>query len=236
VNKILHIETATDICSVALSSGEDLVDHISVHERNIHSAKLSIFIDQIMKRNKWAYTDLQAASVSKGPGSFTGLRIGISVAKGICYGANCKLIGVNTLRSLVTALKNKMVVTDEKICSLIDARNNEVYFAVYDKDYQSHLAADIGKLDAEALKKIIAENKVVFIGDGVSKWTQAFREDTNCRFYEEMLPDARNLIPLAHQKFIRGEFEDLASFEPYYLRDFKAKKVSLKIKKILNTN
>jgi tRNA threonylcarbamoyladenosine biosynthesis protein TsaB len=234
VFKILHIETATDICSVALSEDDKLVDYISLHEKNIHSSKLTLFIDELLEKTANSYSNLDAVSVSKGPGSFTGLRIGVSVAKGICYGIEKPLIAVNTLRSLITALKREQELKDEHICTLIDARNNEVYYAIYDANYRAVLEPEVGKLEPEKMREFLSNRKMIFIGDGVEKWAESFNNNDNCMLLSTVLPDARNLIPLAVEKYKNKDFEDLNYFEPYYLRDFKAKKVSLKIKKILN--
>lgn len=234
MNRILHIETATDICSVALSERDNILEFKTIKEKNIHSAKLSLFIDELMKKSSTSYNELAAISVSKGPGSFTGLRIGVSVAKGICFGLQIPLIGVNTLRSLATALKRERELLNENICTLTDARNNEVYFAVYNTNNEVLLEPEVGLLDSEKLKVFHQGSKLLFIGDGVEKWAEEYKNNESTELLTNILPDARNLIPLAWEKYQNKEFENLEYFEPYYLRDFKAKKVSLKIKKILN--
>ena len=232
MTKILHIETATDICSVALSKEEEILSYITVPEANVHSAKLTLFIDEIMKDSDSVYTDLEAISVSIGPGSFTGLRIGVAVAKGICVGLDKPLIGINTLQSLVVAANRETTLTDELICTLIDARNNEVYFALYDTRINELMEPGIGILTPENLVDY-SESNIIFVGDGVSKWATCFKGQPNRFLKEGILPDARNLVPLAFSKFQQKIFENISDFEPYYLRDFKAKK-GFKIQKILN--
>ncbi|MFC2114090.1 tRNA (adenosine(37)-N6)-threonylcarbamoyltransferase complex dimerization subunit type 1 TsaB [Bacteroidota bacterium] len=229
---ILHIETATDICSVALSQKEEILCFKTVPEANLHSAKLTLFIDEIMHQAGLEYSDLDAVSVSMGPGSFTGLRIGVAVAKGICFGLNKPLIGVSTLQALVVAALRENKLTNELICSLIDARNNEVYYALYNEKFNELIQPDIGQFNQTDINSFL-DNKIIFVGDGVLKWTADFRNHPNAIIQENMLTDARNLVPLALRKYNLQEFEEIASFEPYYLRDFKAKK-GFKIKKILN--
>ncbi|MBL6962391.1 MAG: tRNA (adenosine(37)-N6)-threonylcarbamoyltransferase complex dimerization subunit type 1 TsaB [Bacteroidetes bacterium] len=236
MNWILHIETATDICSVALSEKNQLIDYVTLYEKNIHSAKLTTIMDELMKRSSISYSNLAAVSVSKGPGSFTGLRIGVSLAKGICYGIQKPLMGINTLQSLVSALKRNTELADENICSLLDARNNEVYYAVYDKNNKVLLAPQVGLLEPGKLKAFHQSNTLIFVGDGVDKWTADYNNQVNVKMLSNILPDARNLISLSWEKYQNKDFELLESFEPYYLRDFKAKKGSLKIKKILKTD
>jgi tRNA threonylcarbamoyladenosine biosynthesis protein TsaB len=229
---ILHIETSTDICSVALSKGKDIIGFISVNEKNAHSAQLTSFIENLFNNNNLKIVQLNAVCVSKGPGSFTGLRIGVAVAKGICFGAHKPLISVNTLQSLASPL-SKDLSKNELICSMIDARNNEVYYAIYDQNYNEVLETTAGLIDEKQIISIINGKQLYLVGDGIKYWKFDLSDKMNFILRNDVLPDARNLIPIALQKYNSGDFEDIVNFEPFYLRDFKARKLSMKINKVL---
>jgi len=214
---ILHIETATKNCSVALSKNDKLVDLLEyAGEGYSHAEKLHIFIRDILKRNQLSGNDLSAVSVSKGPGSYTGLRIGVSAAKGLAYALNIPLISVGTLESLAQKIQ-----TDEDIyiIPIIDARRMEVYSAVFDQHHRliRQVQADI--LDNKPFDKYLKEKKVIFIGDAVEK-TKPIIQQHNAFFYEEKYPSAKEMISLSFNKFLNSSPENVAYFEPFYLKDF----------------
>ncbi len=214
---ILNIETATKNCSVSVGYNEQVIDTVEyAGESYSHAEKLHVFIREILHKNKVSLNELSAIAVSKGPGSYTGLRIGVSAAKGMAYALNIPLISVSTLASLAQQIK-----TDEKayIIPLIDARRMEVYSAVYDQNHHliRQVAADI--LDNCPFAPYLNRNKVIFVGDAVAK-TQKIIQHPNAVFSSVQYPSAEYMHILAYQKFKSGYFEDIAYFEPYYLKDF----------------
>lgn len=218
---ILHIETATDTCSVALSdSGKPISSKETVKTRS-HASVLTVFIDEILKENKITVADLDAVAVSKGPGSYTGLRIGVATAKGLCYGAGKPLISVNTLQSMCAAfLLNKKPGDDFLYCPLIDARRMEVYVALFDSDLRFVESTAAVVLDEAFLTNHLNKNKIYFFGDGAEKLKPLLAENKNVFFNSDFSPSATGMITLAEKKFSSNEFEDLAYFEPFYLKDF----------------
>jgi tRNA threonylcarbamoyladenosine biosynthesis protein TsaB len=229
--KILAIETATDTCSVAFGDGRNTFSRLS-RDRNAHSSNLSLFIKEVLDKSGQNIDNLDAVVVSKGPGSFTGLRIGVSLAKGIAWGLDIPLISVSTLTamaySLITEINEKTL-----LCPVIDARNNEFYFAVYDHLLQEILPVSAGQIETKAFKKIINGREIIFFGDGIDKTRDVLNSLPYARIRENVFPDAANLIPLALQKYATGDFENLSTFEPFYLRDFKARNLGKKIARIL---
>lgn len=224
---ILHIETSTGICSVALSQGNKVLSFKSVGDKNVHAELLTVFIEDILGEAGEKLIALDAISVNKGPGSFTGLRIGVAVAKGLCFGLGIPLLSVDGLEALANTVSSE---SEHLILATTDARNGEIYTAVYDHKMHLIKKADIHKPDFESINKIIGEQKAVVVGDGLQRFGSLMPE--NWQKMPQILPDSRILIPLATKKFLKQEFEDIVSFEPLYLRDFKAK-VGNKIKKIL---
>lgn len=219
---ILNIETATQICSVALARGNTLIARRLIDIPNAHSSKLSLLIKEIVEEAGLSYSQLSAISVSKGPGSYTGLRIGVSTAKGFAYALDIPLISVETLRILERGVKLK-----HPYCytvAMIDARRMEVYSIIYDRD--GNIIKDIS---ADIIEKGIYDNyfidnmKYVFVGDGAEK-TMGFFDGRSNLFYDaEIVLDAELMIGLSYSKFLKGDFEDTAYFEPYYLKNFVAK-------------
>jgi tRNA threonylcarbamoyladenosine biosynthesis protein TsaB len=216
---ILCIETATTNCSVALGKEGALVALKEDYSNNYsHAERLHLFIDEILKENGVEPKELSAIAVSKGPGSYTGLRIGVSAAKGLCFSLDLPLISVPTLTSLarqVEAEKGQFIIP------LLDARRMEVYTACFSADMQQLFDTRAEILTPESFKEYLDKGKVSFIGNGVEK----FREicgHTNAEFISGKLPSAGEMVQLAEEKFQKGDFEDVAYFEPYYLKDFQA--------------
>lgn len=233
---ILHIETATAVCSVALSEDHQLSGIKTDLSGRVHSSMLSVYITELLKNCGKQPKDLDAVSVSEGPGSYTGLRIGVAVAKGICFSLNIPLIAVSTLKSMATGIFQKQKWSNEKhvFCPLIDARRMEVYYALYDGKLEkvSPPAAQI--VDDTSFKNVLANNKTVFFGDGMQKCKILLQNHKNAYFDEEFTPSAEFLIPNAVEKYNKKEFENLSDFEPFYLKAFMAEHQEFKIKNILN--
>ncbi|WBL21993.1 tRNA (adenosine(37)-N6)-threonylcarbamoyltransferase complex dimerization subunit type 1 TsaB [Zunongwangia sp. HRR-M8] len=216
---ILCLETATTNCSVALCEDGNL---IALKEDNSkgysHAEKLHVFIDQILKENKLEINNLDAVAVSKGPGSYTGLRIGVSTAKGLCFAQDIPLISVPTL----TALAKKVAPQpQEQIIPMLDARRMEVYSAVFDSVFNQVRETKAQILSEESFTEELSKGTVYFIGNGVAKFKEIC-EHPNAVFIEDKLPSAKEMCVIAFDKYKISDMEDVAYFEPYYLKDFVA--------------
>ena len=216
---ILNIETSTKACSVALhNNGELIVSREDVTTNFSHSEKLLKFISKLFSDAKLSLSDLDAIAVSMGPGSYTGLRIGVSTAKGLCYGLDIPLISISTLKAMSFGMA--LEIKADLYCPMIDARRMEVYSAFFDINNTEvrKIQADI--IDENSYKKEL-EKKVVFFGDGSEKIKEKIRHK-NAMFISNIHPSAKNMGLLSYQKFTKSLFEDLAYFEPFYLKDFVA--------------
>jgi tRNA threonylcarbamoyladenosine biosynthesis protein TsaB len=219
---ILLIETATTVCSVALSRDGKIVSFREVNEANVHASKLTLFIEAVMKEAKVKYKDLNAVAVSKGPGSYTGLRIGVSTAKGLCFALNIPLIAVDTLAAMAKGFleAGEESVGEVRLCPMIDARRMEVYMAVFNTEMEILEPVQARILDDQTFRQY---SGIVLFGDGAAKCAALYQDHPNVRIamFEN---SARYLSSLAFQKFEDREFEDVAYFEPFYLKDFVAGK------------
>ena len=216
---ILNIETSTKACSVALhKNGELIVCREDVTTNFSHSEKLLKFISKLFSDAKLSLSDLDAIAVSMGPGSYTGLRIGVSTAKGLCYGLDIPLISISTLKAMSFGMA--LEIKADLYCPMIDARRMEVYSAFFDINNTEvrKIQADI--INENSYKKEL-EKKVVFFGDGSEKIIEKIK-DKNAIFVSDIHPSAKNMGLLSYQKFTKSLFEDLAYFEPFYLKDFVA--------------
>lgn len=225
---LLHIETSTAVCSVALGKDGDLLALKETKEGMKHASHLTVFINNILKENNFTPADLEGVAISMGPGSYTGLRIGVSTAKGICYGANLPLIAVNTLQAMTKPLLDNtdvlaQVNNPEKAyyCPMIDARRMEVYTAFFNNKNEliGDISADI--IDENSYSNELSEREIVFFGDGSSKCKEVIKSK-NGIFLDDITPSAIGMIEMAEIKFQNQEFEDVAYFEPFYLKDFVA--------------
>lgn len=219
---ILHIETSTDVCSVALS--EDGAVLFSKEDFNgpQHAVTLGVFIDEVLSMADSHAKLIDAVAVSCGPGSYTGLRIGASMAKGICYGRNIPLIALPTLKVLsVPILLMDELPEDALLCPMIDARRMEVYSAIYDRALNpvKEVSADI--IDSNSYTEYLNDHPVYFFGNGASKCKEVIKH-SNARFIDDIQPLARWMFPLADRQFLNKEFQDVAYFEPFYLKEFVA--------------
>ena len=214
---ILNIETATTNCSVSLSKdGETLVLKEDNSLNYSHAESLHVFIDEVLKTASLELSQLNAISVSKGPGSYTGLRIGVSAAKGLCYALNIPLISVDTLQSLAHQV---LCEDDAVIVPMLDARRMEVYSAIYDSKYVKIRDTEAQILNEDSFKKYLEKHKVHFIGNGVDK-LKTLIAHSNAIFLGDKLPSASEMGLLAYDKYKKNDIEDVAYFEPYYLKEF----------------
>lgn len=214
---LLHIETSTKNCSVSFSRDGQLLCLCEEYDLNYgHSEKLHQFINWAMEGAEISLNKLNGVCVSKGPGSFTGLRIGVSAAKGLCFGLNIPMVSLSSLEILVqTQIENDY----DFIIPMIDARRMEVYTAVFDGKGNQVSEVEAKILDENSFSEYI-DKKVVFVGDGVEK-SQTVLKMTNAEFKVNIHPSAKFMIEPAEIKFNQKKFEDVAYFEPYYLKEFK---------------
>ncbi len=219
---ILHIETATNVCSVALSQdGTCLYEEINA-EGFSHAQVLAGFVKETISFADSHAIPIDAVAVSKGPGSYTGLRIGASEAKGIAYGRNAKLLSVPTLKCLtVPILLKEELPEDALLCPMIDARRMEVYCAVYDRALKEVNPTQALIIEENSFKSLLEKHPIYFMGNGADKCIHTIKHH-NAHFIEGIVPKAKNMIPLAEMALARNEIEDVAYFEPFYLKEFVA--------------
>lgn len=215
---ILSIETATTNCSVSLSKeGKTIILKEDNSKNYSHAESLHVFIEAVLNEAGITLKALDAIAISKGPGSYTGLRIGVSAAKGLCFALDKPLISVPTLE----ALAHQIVCHDGVIVSMLDARRLEVYAAIFNSDYNQINETEAQILDENAFAEYLNKGNVYFIGSGVEK-TKDLIKHQNAIFVEGKLPSANQMSLLAFDKYKKSDFEDVAYFEPYYLKNFMA--------------
>jgi tRNA threonylcarbamoyladenosine biosynthesis protein TsaB len=217
---ILQIETATTVCSVALANRGQVIAFKEIDQRNIHAEVITIFIDEILNGAGVKYNELDAVAVSSGPGSYTGLRIGVSTAKGLCYALDKPLIAVETLEAMAGGMIANGVDKHVLLCPMIDARRMEVYTALFDAVGNRVQATTAEIIDATSFSAQLAQNKILFFGDGAPKCREILGENPNAQFIDNFTNSAAHLTIKAYQKFLAGQFENVAYYEPYYLKDF----------------
>mgnify|MGYP002621086442 CR=1 FL=1 len=223
MSTILHIETSTDVCSVAVSEDAQVIFQKEDHSGPNHAEKLGVFVDEALSFTDNHAIPFDAVAVSCGPGSYTGLRIGVSMAKGICYARDLKLIAVPTLELLaVPVLLKRELEDDALLCPMLDARRMEVYAGIYNRALKPvrEIGADI--VTAETYKSYLDEHPVYFFGNGAKKCMEIIGHP-NARLIEGIEPIAKWMQPIAERRFLNEQFEDVAYFVPYYLKDFVAK-------------
>lgn len=218
---ILQIETATTVCSVALSNNGEVIAVKQMEQRNIHAEVITLYIEELLTSTGTKYTDLDAIAVSCGPGSYTGLRIGISTAKGLCYALEKPLIAIETLEAMATGatMESELAKGDTLLCPMIDARRMEVYTAIFNTKGEriNHTTAEI--INENSFAELLSDNKILFFGDGAEKCRETL-SNPNAQFLESFTNSAAYLTKRATEKFAAKNFEDIAYFEPYYLKDF----------------
>ena len=223
MSTILHIETSTNACSVAVSEDSHVIFHQEDHSGLGHAEKLGTMVDEALSFTDNHAIPFDAVAVSCGPGSYTGLRIGVSMAKGICYGRDLKLIAVPTLELLcVPVLLREIPEEDALLCPMLDARRMEVYAGIYDRALKPvrEISADI--VTEETYKEYLDQRPVYFFGNGAQKCMETIHHP-NAHLIEGIEPLAKWMQPLAERRFLNEQFEDVAYFVPYYLKDFVAK-------------
>jgi tRNA threonylcarbamoyladenosine biosynthesis protein TsaB len=230
---ILSIETATNVCSVALSGDGQLLSLRESTLKNAHSSVLTTFIEEVFSSAGLKPHELDAIAVSEGPGSYTGLRIGVATAKGLCYALDKPLIAIPTLKSMAAGMLNLGLVTRHSslvtlLVPMIDARRMEVFSAVYSSELEE-VRETLAEIITESFfEDMLKDHIVYFAGDGAEKCKPYLEKYDNALFIDSFQASAKNMISLAESRYLAGEFEDLAYFEPRYLKDFIAGKPRVK--------
>lgn len=221
---ILSIETSTKACSSALyDEGELLVKEFHLEAGFVHAERLNPGIQRLFEHSGRKMDELSAVAVSKGPGSYTGLRIGVSTAKGICFALNIPLMAIDTLTAMTIAAKEKIKKTgNELFIPMIDARRMEVYCALFNHEGKRISQTEAKIIDEQSFENELKNHPVYFFGDGMPKIKNTFAGNKNAFFIEDIHPDAGNMTGLITEKWNNKDFENLAYFEPFYLKDFIA--------------
>ncbi len=220
---ILSIETSTDVCSVAVSQDGTCIYHQEDFSGHNHADRLGSFVDEAMSFTDSHAIPFDAVAVSCGPGSYTGLRIGVSMAKGICYARDLQLIAIPTLQLLaVPILLHHELEDDALLCPMIDARRMEVYAAVYDRALHEVRPTQADIVDHDTYKAYLEEHPVYFFGNGAKKCMDIINHP-HAHLIDGILPQAKYMFPLAEKRHATQQVEDVAYFTPFYLKDFVAK-------------
>ena len=227
---ILYIETATDVCSVALSKGAEIIGLKEEAGGNNHAKHLLPFVDEVLKQAEASMTDINGVAVSIGPGSYTGLRIGVSTAKGIAYTAGIPVMAISTLESIAQGVKTFWAESSSEqpqIVPMIDARRMEVFTTRYDFNMQSLEEISSKIVDENTFAELLSKEKVLFCGNGMPKCKEILSAFPNAKFMDAPI-SAKNMLPAALRKWQKQEFEDVAYFEPFYLKEYVAAKPVVK--------
>jgi tRNA threonylcarbamoyladenosine biosynthesis protein TsaB len=221
---IICLETATNICSVALINSAGVVSLKESNDLRSHASMLTVFIDEILKENNLRASELEAVAVSKGPGSYTGLRIGVSVAKGISYAASIPLIGIETTLSMFHGIlyMNKLLYggyENTLFCPMLDARRMEIYYAIYDTAGRTVKTISAEIINEDSFSAFPESQKIIFFGDGTEKCREIIKRK-NTVFNIEYHISAAHMYTPVYESIKRNRFENVAYFEPFYLKDF----------------
>lgn len=232
---ILCLETATPICSVAINDGNRNLALRECKGQNAHSEKITLFIKEVMEEAGVDYSQLDAVAVSKGPGSYTGLRIGVSTAKGVCYAAGLPLMAVDTLHAMAYGMRDKLgaeLQPGDLLVPMIDARRMEVYCAVFDAEMNRIKDTSAVIFDESfhisQITSHLSPQKIWLFGDGAPKLHSLFDGMDQIRIVDDFMPSAAYMASLSHQALQAKDFVDVAYFEPFYLKDFVAGKPHVK--------
>ena len=228
---ILCLETATPVCSVALNDGCCTIALRETEGQNTHSEKITNFIREVMETAHIDYKQLDAVAVSKGPGSYTGLRIGVSTAKGICYAADLPLMAIDTLEAMAYGMKAKLgtqIEPNDLLIPMIDARRMEVYAAIFDAQLNKVNDTAALVIDEHSFEDLRKERRLWLFGDGAPKLKKLFDNQNDICIVDGFKPSAAYMLPLADKALREHDFVDVAYFEPFYLKDFIAGKPHVK--------
>ena len=221
MSTILHIETSTTVCSVAIATNGKVLAAKEINDGYSHAENLSIFIENCLTESNLTYKDLEAVAISKGPGSYTGLRIGVATAKGLCYALDIPLIAINTLEGMAFEMIRKNQQKKGLYCAMIDARRMEVYCTIVDNNKNIVKPTSAIIINNDSFLPELEKHNVYFFGNGSEKCINDITHK-NAQFIKEINPSAESLVSIALDSYKRKTFENLAYFEPYYLKDFIA--------------
>ena len=228
---ILCLETATPVCSVALNESCCTIALRETEGQNAHSEKITNFIREVMEVAHIEYSQLDAIAVSKGPGSYTGLRIGVSTAKGICYAADLPLMAIDTLEAMAYGMKAKLgnqIDENDLLIPMIDARRMEVYASIFDANLNKIHDTAALVIDEHSFEDLRKEQRLWLFGDGAPKLQKTFENQPNITIIDGFKPSAAYMLPLVDKALKEKDFVDVAYFEPFYLKDFVAGKPHVK--------
>ena len=228
---VLCLETATPVCSVALNENCCTIGLRETEGQNAHSEKITNFIREVMETAEMDYRKLDAVAVSKGPGSYTGLRIGVSTAKGICYAADLPLMAIDTLEAMAHGMKDKLgsqIAENDLLVPMIDARRMEVYAAIFDANLNKIKDTEAVVMDENSFAELSKNHRLWLFGDGAPKLSELFENQPNISIIDGFKPSAAYMRPLAEKALRERDFVDVAYFEPFYLKDFVAGKPHVK--------
>ncbi len=218
---ILSIETSTTVCSVAITEGNNVLATQKLFLEKSHSNLLTIIIQDLLKACGLSLKEISAIAVSKGPGSYTGLRIGVSTAKGLAYSLDKPIVSVSTLKAMAHEV-SQYNTEGSLFIPMLDARRMEVYTATYNDSLEPLNEVEALILDEESFRETLTHRKALFHGDGAAKFKPLIESNKNARFIEGLTPSAWAIGQLAFNKYQKEEFEDIAYFEPFYLKEFRA--------------
>ena len=222
--RILCIETSLDYCSVSIIEDGKVIDSENINIKKSHSEFILILIKNLLKRIKISLNQLSAIAVSEGPGSYTGLRIGVSTAKGLCFSLDLPLLSVNSLDLMIYDVKKKnLIESGSLLCPMIDARRMEVYTKIVKDDLIIIKDTHAKILSNNSFNSLLKFNKINFFGNGSTKFKKIIKSN-NALFIEKIIPEAINFDQIVHNKYLEGKFEDLINFEPNYLKEYYFKK------------
>ncbi|MDP3558262.1 MAG: tRNA (adenosine(37)-N6)-threonylcarbamoyltransferase complex dimerization subunit type 1 TsaB [Bacteroidota bacterium] len=217
---ILNIETSTTVCSVSLSKNGELISFQEINNGYTHAENLHVFIEEVLNTASITAKQLNAIAISKGPGSYTGLRIGVSAAKGLAFSLNIPLIALDTLEIMTASALINNNEANAVYCPMLDARRMEVYTAVYDKNLVQLKNTEALIVDENSVAQYLDFEKIYFFGDGMQKCKEILQTLKNANFIDSIIPSAKTMCALSFKKYNSKNFEDVAYFEPFYLKDF----------------
>jgi tRNA threonylcarbamoyladenosine biosynthesis protein TsaB len=214
---LLNLETSSTNCSVCVAKDGEILAMRELNSANYsHAEKLHIFIEEVLMEASLKMEDIEAVAISKGPGSYTGLRIGVSAAKGLCYALGIPLISISTLKSMASQV---IINKGEVLIPVLDARRMEVYSAVYDEKLNEIRETKAEVIDGNSFNQYVGTNTVHFLGSGAEKIKDILSYDSIC-YHCDIVPSSKEMASIAWSKYQQKDFEDVAYFEPYYLKDF----------------
>ncbi|MHA7112338.1 tRNA (adenosine(37)-N6)-threonylcarbamoyltransferase complex dimerization subunit type 1 TsaB [Sunxiuqinia elliptica] len=224
---ILNLESSTEVCSVSLSKNGKMIDYLENEEGQNHARLLSVYAEDLLRRNQLDFNQLDAVAISKGPGSYTGLRIGVSLAKGICYANQIPLIAISSLQAMSHHVSTNLsefkiqASTDSLFCPMIDARRMEVYCSLYNSSNKEVQAVSAQIIEDDSFQELLQKQTVIFFGNGAAK-CKAKINHPQAIFLDDVKTSAQFMCSLSQKAYENNEFEDVAYFEPFYLKNFIA--------------